>query len=121
MATGQAGVGSTRLTLTDTTQDRSLNSMANPQSTIEYRTLPAYPNYRIGNDGSVWSRYHLGGTPRIAKSRKKDAKLSEADIPEILRLKVKGLSNVSIANLYGAHNSQISRIVGGKRWKHVKR
>jgi len=28
---------------------------------IEYREIPGFPGYRVGNDGSVWSRRPIGG------------------------------------------------------------
>lgn len=29
--------------------------MAMPDSTVEYKDIPGFPGYRVGNDGSVWS------------------------------------------------------------------
>ncbi len=34
---------------------RSGQVMATSHSTVEYRDIPGYPGYRVGNDGSVWS------------------------------------------------------------------
>lgn len=33
---------------------------------IEYRVVPGYPEYRVGDDGSVWSRYSSRGNPGCA-------------------------------------------------------
>jgi hypothetical protein len=30
---------------------------------IEYRNIPGFPGYRVGNDGSVWSQWKRVGTP----------------------------------------------------------
>jgi len=30
---------------------------------IEYRDIPSKPGYRVGSDGSVWSRWKRGGSP----------------------------------------------------------
>lgn len=43
---------------------REGTSMAEGQTTIEYRDIPGCPGYRVGSDGSVWSawkRISLGG------------------------------------------------------------
>lgn len=31
--------------------------MAKDQSSVEYREIPGFPGYRVGNDGSVWSQW----------------------------------------------------------------
>lgn len=36
--------------------------MSETNSTVEYRSIPGFPAYRVGNDGSVWSRFHGRGT-----------------------------------------------------------
>lgn len=33
--------------------------MATDQSTVQYREIPDFPGYRVGDDGSVWSRWEL--------------------------------------------------------------
>ncbi len=35
--------------------------MSDAQSTVEYRDIQDFPGYRIGSDGSVWSRRSLNG------------------------------------------------------------
>ena len=35
--------------------------MAEKHSTVEYRDVPGFPGYRVGDDGSVWSRWHNSG------------------------------------------------------------
>lgn len=52
-------------------------------------------------------------------SRCGKAKLSESDIPVIRDLIRTGASQRVIADLYGVHNSQISRIKSGRFWSHV--
>ncbi len=49
------------------------------------------------------------------------SKLTEEDIPSILRLLDMGMSMNAVARMYGVHNSQISRIASGESWKSVKR
>src|SRR5262245_39281520 len=36
------------------------------QSTVIYREIPGFPAYRVGNDGSVWTRRRKGGNDRGA-------------------------------------------------------
>lgn len=44
--------------------------MSVDQSTVEYREIPAYPGYRVGSDGSVWSRRSINGRgPLVEKWR----------------------------------------------------
>lgn len=31
------------------------------QSTVEYRDVPGWPGYRVGSDGSIWSRRSING------------------------------------------------------------
>ena len=31
--------------------------MAEAQSIVEYRDIPGFPGYRVGSDGSIWSRF----------------------------------------------------------------
>lgn len=42
-------------------------AMSDVQSTVEYRDVPGFPGYRVGNDGSVWSNFipgtHATGGP----------------------------------------------------------
>lgn len=35
--------------------------IAPPTACVEYRIIPGFDNFRVGNDGSVWSRYANGG------------------------------------------------------------
>jgi len=46
--------------------------MADEQSTVEYRDIPGHPGYRVGNDGSVWSRHLPGRTSRWGTRRLTD-------------------------------------------------
>lgn len=59
----------------------------------------------------------------IARIGSKDgtAKLTEADIPEVMRLVAAGETYRAIGKRFGVAHSQISRIVRGKLWKHVPR
>lgn len=38
--------------------------MSAKQSTVEYRDIPGFPGYRVGDDGSVWSRRKQGSYAR---------------------------------------------------------
>ena len=42
--------------------------MSVQQSTVEYRVVEGFPAYRVGNDGSVWSRFKPGPGSRIGKT-----------------------------------------------------
>lgn len=37
--------------------------MSAEQVTVMYREIPGFPGYRVGDDGSVWTRRHTNGTP----------------------------------------------------------
>jgi len=47
------------------------------------------------------------------------AKLREPDIVEIRRLSDAGFSQVVIADRFSVHASAISRVLNGRRWRHV--
>lgn len=55
--------------------------------------------------------------PRLAGSMNGRAKLSEADIPEIRRLRAAGLSQQKIADQFGVNQTLISGILSGKLWR----
>lgn len=38
---------------------------------VQYRTIKRFPNYRFGSDGSVWSKYKIGGNGKTCKWHKK--------------------------------------------------
>lgn len=38
--------------------------MAEEQCTVSYREVPGFPEYRVGDDGSIWSRYQKKGKGR---------------------------------------------------------
>jgi hypothetical protein len=46
-------------------------------------------------------------------------KLTESDVLEIFRLRKEGLSQRKIATKFGINQTQVSRILRGRRWKHV--
>lgn len=48
------------------------------------------------------------------------AKRTDADVWEIHRLRLEGMSQKKIAKLVGSCQSDISAILSGKRWRHVK-
>ncbi len=39
--------------------------MGSEQPTVEYREIPGWPGYRVGNDGSVWTCWSKGPRPRL--------------------------------------------------------
>jgi hypothetical protein len=45
--------------------DSKCNSDSTP---VEYRSIPGFPNYRVGNDGSVWSKF-TGDWKQLSPSR----------------------------------------------------
>lgn len=57
--TGFKVVTSNLEALTTTTLGEA--GMSAEQSTTTYRDVPGYPGYRVGDDGSVWSRHQSGG------------------------------------------------------------
>lgn len=64
----------------------------------------------------------LGRKPAVNPnpgSRNGRAKLTEADIPDIWRLRRTGLSQQEIANRYGVAQTSISRVLRGSGWKNT--
>jgi hypothetical protein len=51
-------------------------------------------------------------------SRRPSSKLTEDQIPEIKRLS-SAMTQTEIAQKFGVNQSQISRVLSGKRWKHT--
>ncbi len=49
--------------------------MSEANSTVEYRDIPGFPGYRVGNDGSAWSIRRKG---RRYANRKNDPLLAES-------------------------------------------
>lgn len=49
------------------------------------------------------------------------SKLTEADVPEIMRLVAAGATYEAVGRRYGVDCSQVSRIVRGQLWAHVPR
>lgn len=56
-AAGVLVTPSTALTTTPTC--REVRVMATGQPTVEYRGIKDFPGYRVGSDGSVWSRWQV--------------------------------------------------------------
>jgi hypothetical protein len=54
-------------------------------------------------------------------SRVNTAKLTEADIPEIIRLRKGGLTLKKLGTMFGVNLSMIHRIIKGRCWKHLNR
>jgi hypothetical protein len=49
------------------TQDNTAPLTAE-QAPVEYRDIPGYPGYRVGNDGSVWSRRSATGKGKMSST-----------------------------------------------------
>lgn len=47
------------------------------------------------------------------------AKLTQADVKEIYRLRAEGLQHKDIAPLFGVHKSTVGQILRGERWSHL--
>lgn len=57
---------------------------------------------------------------RNARGEKQtNAKLTEAQVREILRLRNEGVGNIALAEQFGVGKTHISHIVTGRKWKHV--
>jgi hypothetical protein len=50
--------------------------MADGNSILEFRDVPNFPGYRVGNDGSVWSQWDSCRWGRVRKERWRRMKLS---------------------------------------------
>jgi hypothetical protein len=59
---------------------------------VEYRLLPKLPAYRVGTDGSIWSRLKSGGsgTDRLAEEWHQLRPRSEAGGPPVVELRNSG-------------------------------
>ena len=60
----------------------------------------------------------IGATEKIG-SKHKDAKLTEAKVLEIRRLKSIGVSSSKLSHRFGVSVNQINVIVRRKNWKHI--
>lgn len=58
---------------------------------------------------------------RAIGDRNRHAKLTEANVLEILRLHSEGLNSIQIAEKFNVNDQSVRNIVRGKTWKHVKR
>lgn len=95
------------------------------------------PSHQVAHaDGVRENNYYLNlrwATPRENTGDKKlhgtqlcgskipIAKLTETDIPEILRLANAGWKQPAIGKLFGVHRTVIGEIIMGRIWKHVPR
>jgi hypothetical protein len=60
---------------------------------------------------------HLEQVEHVVNVRRSKAtKLTDVEVEEIRRLRGYGMSQLALAQQYGVHQSQISRIVNRKRW-----
>jgi DNA-binding XRE family transcriptional regulator len=73
--------------------------------------------------GTSWP--HLGGVPsgrpKKRGSQRRCSKLTEEDIPIILRRVERGESLAAVARAYGVGRTTIADIWHGRRWTHVER
>ena len=71
--------------------------------------------------GVSWA--HLGGAqaPQRLGSQRPSAKLTERDVPVILRRVENGESMSAVARAFGVGRTTISDIWHGRRWAHVPR
>lgn len=53
--------------------------MTKSNLSVEYRDIPEFPGYRVGNDGSVWSCWKRGCKPSIGTNWKKLKPAPNAD------------------------------------------
>lgn len=78
--------------------------------------------------GNAWS--HIGPTPDVAKGisalstrsrgeRSSKAKMTEAKVIEIRRLRSSGVTLRAIADMYGIADRSVSAIAKGESWAHV--
>jgi len=65
------------------------------------------------------SKGRLGGAVHGKGAAHRFAKLTDNAVREIRGLLADGASQREIADLYGVHQSQISRISNGRRWSHL--
>ena len=52
-------------------------------------------------------------------SKQHNSKLTDLDVLKIRQLKIRGVSNKTIANEFNIHPDHVKNIVAGKRWKHL--
>src|SRR5215472_269740 len=41
--------------------EQSTSAPSDGQSQVDYRDIPGFPGYRVGDDGSIWSAWRKGG------------------------------------------------------------
>lgn len=76
----------------------------------------------LGTPGdNVRDKHSKGRNTDINGEKNAMAKLTEADIPVIIRLAKSGLSEKKIAEHVGVTHSTIGRVIRGQSWKHIQR
>ena len=66
---GRASIVSAHQTLTTSNPSKEGHVMAAVDFTIEYRDIPGYPGYRVGNNGLVWTAKVVGGHGKVGDWR----------------------------------------------------
>lgn len=108
--------------------------MPETNSTVEYRIIDGFPGYRVGNDGSVWSRLqNKGANPELneeadSKPVRKNfigennpsKKLTEQKVKDIRSEYLSGnITQLQLAIKYGVKEATISLILRRKTWTHI--
>jgi hypothetical protein len=106
----------------DNSADKSAKGRASWGPNHKLRTHPEL----IARGPELSARHRENGIIRnIGPVRKGSAcgqaKLTEADIPEIKRLRISGVGPQKIADMYRVSRSLIQQTLRGDTWKHVER
>lgn len=72
------------------------------------------------NADNVADRCRKGRSVTRRGSQRPDAKVNEADVTEMRRLRKLGFRNIDIASHFGISTTQASLICNGLRWRHVE-
>jgi len=68
------------------------------------------------NSRDMAAKGRTGTAPGMASTR---ARLTDADVREIRRLRSEGMGVVAIGQRFGIHSARVSMIARGLQWKHV--
>lgn len=91
---------------------KSNETWNNRVSNLEWATAQEDADWRVAQNRQA----HV----RVRGSKNGHANLTEAEVKQMRRLRSSGLSTYALARMFGTARSNVSMIVRGKGWVHVK-
>src|SRR5687767_11914154 len=83
--------------------------MSDVQPTVEYRDVPGFPGYRVGDDGSVWSAWTRAAPPGCGAIQ---SVIGDRWVRKKYRTNKAGYSRITLRSAAGKDTSQyVHRLV----------